>query len=65
MSARIDDATGLDVEVMEASARDEQTDRIEGENDEDEETIREALAGLWESLCAEGAAPAPVRKSEA
>lgn len=48
----IDEATGLDVAVEIRGARDAQDDRIVAD-DEDRQTIDDALQSLWEAFCAD------------
>jgi hypothetical protein len=47
---RIDDATGLSVDVEIAQRRDVQEDRYEGDDDE-RESMRDAVRALWDSWC--------------
>ena len=51
---RIDERTGLSVEVWERSPRDVQTDVVQASCGEDRMAIREALEDLWMSYCEEG-----------
>lgn len=53
--AGIDGATGLSVDVDARVTRDVQTDDISADNEEDEQTVREALRTLWDEWCANGA----------
>jgi hypothetical protein len=51
---RIDEATGLTVEVETRALRDVQTDLYRG-TDEERRTLREAVEALWERWCGDGA----------
>jgi hypothetical protein len=55
VAARVHARTGLDVTVGQTSPRDVQTDRVRAASEDDEQTVREALAALWVDWCAEGA----------
>lgn len=52
---RIDDATGLMVDVETRGPRDVQTDVISGVSDDERTIVEEAKASLWDDWCAAGA----------
>lgn len=64
---RIDDVTGLDVEVDQFAftGSGQSEDRIDGATDEQREAIREALDGLWQEWCSPSAATSAARLSAA
>lgn len=52
---QIDGRTGLDVTVEREPFAASGSDRIEARDEEDEQTIREAIEALWVDFCAEPA----------
>lgn len=55
VAEHIDLRCGFEVTVEQRERRDVQTDAVRAASEDDEQTVREALAALWESWCAEGA----------
>ncbi len=53
---RIDEACGFAVDVEASNPRDVQDDKVSGADDEQRETITEAIRVLWELWCGLGGA---------
>ena len=53
VAEKIDDLTGLSVDVDQARFGDGSPDEVRGAEPDERETVREAMHSLWESFCGE------------